>query len=184
MATDGVLQRTVTLNFTVEPADFSTYVSNSMLNVPQGENASTVITLTSKYGFNSAVALTPSWRRIAPSSLDITIQSPLTPTPESPASSVLVFSAGTGASTGNYTLDIIAESGSLKHTIGITLQILKSSIKHNATFTATISTTSSIAQAVPPTSMYLLSLLAGAFFVAVVFVNVRRHHKIEKKIRP
>jgi hypothetical protein len=177
-ATDGVLIHTAELNFTIEPSDFSVMVSSTNSHLAQGSNMSAIVTVTSTYGFNSTVKLTPSWIGDAPSNVDVTILPALIVVPGSAA---LTVSAGQHASTGNYTLRITAMNGTLAHSVNVGVEINVNATKLIA---STISTSTTTAQQMfALTSWMMLFSAIGLILVVATLVNISRLRRIEKKIR-
>lgn len=116
--------------------DFALASSPPTISVTQGGSGSANVMITSLNGFTSPVTLTASWVGTAPANVNYALTSPVTPPSGGTASSPLTITAGSGASTGSFTLRVTGASGSLTHTVDVIVQI-------TATGTATTSTTSS-----------------------------------------
>jgi len=115
--------------------DFALASSPPTISVTQGGSGSANVMITSLNGFTSPVTLTASWVGTAPANVNYALTSPVTPPSGGTASSPLTITAGSGASTGSFTLRVTGASGSLTHTVDVIVQI-------TATGTATTSTTS------------------------------------------
>jgi len=111
-----------TLTITVTP-DFALSATPPSLTVTQGGSASSSIAVSSVNGFSAPVTLTPSWFGSAPTDVTFSVTSPVTPPSGSSASSPLTVNAGASASTGTFTLRITGSSGSLTHSVDVTIVI-------------------------------------------------------------
>ena len=116
--------------------DFSVASLTPLLSVTQGGTGSATITVTSINGFSSAVTLTTSWLGAAPSDVNLALPSPVTPVLGGTASSPLMVGAGPSATIGTFTLRVIGVSGSLSHSIDITVQISAAGTTTTATTTS------------------------------------------------
>ncbi len=116
-------------------ADFSISSSASALSVTQGSNRTTTITILPLSGFNSPVDLSWSWVEATP--VHVTIAFSLS-TIGGINGGLLTFAASTSASTGNFTLRITGKSGSLSHSVDVSVAILPISISTFAVDTSPI----------------------------------------------
>ena len=122
--TSGSLTHSQAFALTVlSNSDFTMTLTPSSLTLPAGQTSSSTITVSSVNGFNSPVLLSYSWLGSAPAGVTVTVTSPITPGPGTPATSTLTVSTTSSASTGPFTLVLSGSSGSLSHTanLGVTI---------------------------------------------------------------
>jgi len=120
--TSGTLSHTTSISLTVSGApDFSISASPTSLKIAQGSSRTSIITIASQNGFNSAVILSVSSLSGVTTTLSPTS---VTPPPDGSVTSTLTVSVDASAAVGTYTLTVTGTSGSLSHTVDITLQIV------------------------------------------------------------
>ncbi|HXX73108.1 MAG TPA: hypothetical protein VEI80_05375 [Candidatus Acidoferrales bacterium] len=116
-------------------ADFALSATPTVA-VQQGQEVSIPITLTSLNGFStSSVVLTPVWIGTIPSGVNLSIASPIALSAGGTATSSLYVSASATATVGTYAVQVGGVSGSLSHTVSITIVI-------QGTAAVTVTTTS------------------------------------------
>jgi len=104
-------------------ADFALSAAPTV-SVPQGQEVSIPITLTSLNGFSSSsITMTPVWNGTIPSGVNLSIASPIALSPGGTATSSLYISTSASATVGTYTVQVGGMSGSLSHTVSITIVI-------------------------------------------------------------
>ncbi len=110
-----------TASVTTTKPDFTISASPSSLSIARGKNGYTTITVTSLNGFSSAVKLAPSG---LPRGVAYTL-SPTTITPTSGGSinSKLTLIVSSTTFPGIYTIKVTGTSGTLTHTVNITLKV-------------------------------------------------------------
>jgi len=120
-ASSGSIQRTATLNLTVQaPPDFTVSLDPDRLEVIQGQSGTTTLIITPHNGFTGTVSLSvvdpPDGItvRFNPSSLNV---------PDKTKSTVTV-EVGTSVRPGTYTLTFKASSGSIQRTATLNLTVL------------------------------------------------------------
>ena len=117
-------QTTVTVQVVKQQrADFTVAANPGTVSITTGATGSTVLTVLSKKGFNSPVALSANWQGPNPGGVSFTLQSPVTPTSGSAATSTLTITATPAAVPGTYTLIVTGSSGALLHTAQVTIVI-------------------------------------------------------------
>jgi hypothetical protein len=100
---------------------FTVSASPSSVNVQQGSNATSTITVTSQNGFNSATTVSASG---LPSGVTAAFSTnPVTPPANGSATSTLTFTASSTATTGTSTVTITGTSGSTVNTTTIALTV-------------------------------------------------------------
>ena len=104
-------------------SDFLIECDPSSLVSVQATNATSTCTVTSIDGFASAVELAGSWLGAEPSGVAYTLPTPVTPPTGRGVSSTLMISAGPGASTGRFTFEVAAKSGSTIHRTSLEVTI-------------------------------------------------------------
>lgn len=103
------------------PTDFSITASPPSLTIPQGNTATSLITIASTYGFNQPVQLTVSG---APSGVTATLNpKQVTPPQDGSTISTLTVSVDTTATPGSYTLTVTGTNDTLTHRVDIPLII-------------------------------------------------------------
>jgi len=117
--TSDSLTHSVTISLIVTAqADFTVSASPSSLTAAQGGGNTSIITVTSIYGFNAAVNLSVSG---APTGVTVMLN-PMSVTPfEGSATSTLTVSVNATATAGSYDLIVTGISGSLTHNTTVTL---------------------------------------------------------------
>ncbi len=123
--TSGSLSHSTTLALTVVATGVSDFAATSGPTVvlPAGATGTATIYITAFDGFDSQVGLAASWVNAAPADVTFNLPSPITPTVGGTATSTLTIVAGPTAPPGTYTLRVTAASGSLTHTVDVTLII-------------------------------------------------------------
>ena len=122
--TSGSLMHSQAFALTVpSSADFTITLTPTAVTMQVGATASSTVTVSSVNGFNSPVLLTYSWVGSAPTGVTVTVTSPITPAPGTPATSTLTVASTASSSTGTFTLALTGSSGSLSHAanLGVTL---------------------------------------------------------------
>ena len=146
---------TNTTSTTMTP-DFSISSSISTFALSQSANRSVTITIHPVNGFNSPVTLTASWLGSAPASITASIGSPITPVSGGTATSMLVVTAGSSASPGNFTIRVTGTSGSLTHilTPDIIVQVtnMTSTMTRSSTIVSITNSTSSMSSTLSSTT--------------------------------
>jgi hypothetical protein len=125
-AVSGDLTHSVSLTALVTPVpapDFSLSAAPPTLTLGQSSTATGSISVLSKNGFSSPVTLSGSWVTSAPTGLTFTIPGPITPLPNSTATSTLTITTSSGAPSGNYTIRITGTSSGLSHYIEISITV-------------------------------------------------------------
>ncbi|HXZ89994.1 MAG TPA: CFI-box-CTERM domain-containing protein [Candidatus Dormibacteraeota bacterium] len=135
---------TIATNSTTTGAPDFSITSSTFVKLARGGTGVAAINVTSLNGFSSAVTLSASWVGRAPAGVNLTLVSPVTPTPGSPAADSLTVTTSTNASTGTFTVQVTGTSGSLTHSAGsnITLRILQVETTSTGSTTANSTTTS------------------------------------------
>lgn len=120
--TNGTVARSLSLYLLVKPpGDFGLAVTPSSLLVVQGASVKTTVTLTSLNGFSSPVSLTFTG---LPSGLTFLFDSnPAAPPPNGVMTLGLSLSANSTAPAGIYTVMLTGTSGSLVHSVIISLKV-------------------------------------------------------------
>lgn len=139
--TSGLRSHSSTITITVNQAvarDFTVVAGPSSITITQGSSGSSVIAVLSQAGFNSPVSLTAAWQDTVPNGVSLNLPSPITPQPNTIATSTLTVSASLGSATGTYVVTVTGSSGGLVHTTQVTVQIFSSTV------TTTMSTSSSL----------------------------------------
>ncbi len=108
----------------IGPPDFSISVNPTAATVNQGDSATFTVTLTSLYGFNSAVSLSAS-NPLATASFN---PQTLTPT-ESGATSTLTLTVSDTATPGTYNINVNASGGGKGHSTPISLTITSGGLR-------------------------------------------------------
>jgi streptogramin lyase len=104
-------------------SDFLVTCDPSSLILVQDANATSTCIVNSVDGFSSAVQLAGSWLGTKPSGVAYTLPSPVTPPPGRGVSSTLIISASPTASTGAFTFQVDATSGSLSHKVNLEVTV-------------------------------------------------------------
>jgi len=108
--------------------DFAITASPSFLTIQQGGSDSSTINVTSLMDFNSAVTLSVSG---VPNGVSATFSdNSITPPPNGSVTSTLLFTTDDNAAVGTHTIKVNGASGSLKHTVDITLEITEEAYEH------------------------------------------------------
>ena len=114
--TSGTLSHTTTVSLTVTaPPDFSLSASPSTVTVAQGSNGSSTITVTPQNGFTGSVTQAASGQ---PSGVTATFS-----TNPTTSTSTLTLTASATATLGTSTITITGTSGTLSHTVQVTLTV-------------------------------------------------------------
>jgi hypothetical protein len=109
-----------TLTLQVIVTDFSVSANPTMLNIQQGASAPTTLTLGSLNGFTGTIGLSgPTITGIAYSFAPGTV----TLTAGSSGTSTFTVTVNSGFAIGNYSIIVTATTGSLSHTIRVTVQV-------------------------------------------------------------
>lgn len=105
----------------VQQQDFTLTCAPSVLGVAPGSSASTTCTVASSGGFASPVTLSC---RNAPAGVTCNFnQNPITPTPTTPASSIITINVGATTTVGTSTIQIVGTSGSLSRSADLQLTV-------------------------------------------------------------
>ncbi|HUK51278.1 MAG TPA: CFI-box-CTERM domain-containing protein, partial [Terriglobales bacterium] len=175
----GSISRSVTLTITVneaESSDFSIALGPSTITLTQGSSANSVVGVLSQNGFNAPVSLSASWQGSAPSGISYTLPSPITPLPNTIATSTLSINALAGSSVGTFTLLVTGQSGSLIHSATVTLQIAGSSV--TTTSSIMTSTTSSSTTTSAPKCFIATATFGSQLAPQVQFLRTFRDQQI------
>ena len=182
IGTGGSLSHTVSITVTVNEAetpDFTVVAEPNAISIAQGSAGNSVIAVLSQSGFSSTVALSVSWLLPAPTSVGFNLPSPITPQPNTVATSTLTVTASPGASVGTYTLKVTGSSGALIHETQITVQISGSTV---TTSRSTSSTTTS-----PPGPKCLIAtpyLILPIILVGIIIGVVLNRRRSKAKESP
>ena len=105
------------------PPDFSIGVKPQSITLQSRSSATLTLTVSSINGFNSPVKLNYSW--IDPEPIDVSVNIPgsVTPPSNSNATASIIVSAGPASTSGNYTLRVTGENGSLQRYVDIQVEI-------------------------------------------------------------
>jgi hypothetical protein len=115
---------------------FTVSASPNAVNVSQGGNASSTITVASQNGFNSATTLSLS---ALPSGVTAAFSAnPVTPPANGTATSTLTFTASATATTGTTNITVTGTSGSLVQTTTIALTVSATGGAQTAVYDATL----------------------------------------------
>ena len=117
--TGGSSVHSASVTLVVKTADFSIYSGTTKVRVKAGGNASYGLTLTPLLGFSGSVSLTVAG--LPANSSETFSLNPVTLTYPKTASSTLSVSTTNTTPVGTYTLTITGTSGSLTHSINVTL---------------------------------------------------------------
>lgn len=169
IGTGGSLSHTTSITVTVNEAetpDFTVVAGPNAISIVQGSTGNSVIAVLSQSGFSSTVTLSVSWTLPGPGGVSYNLPSPITPQPNTVATSTLTVTASSGASVGTYTLEVTGSSGALIHETQITVQISGSSV---TTSTNTSSSSSSTTTSPPPPTC----LIATATYGSTLAPNVQ-----------
>ena len=110
-----------TVKLVVKAPDFSIYSGTSVVRVKAGGNANYGLTLTPLLGFSGSVSLTVAG---VPSNSSGTFSvNPVNLTYPNSSRSTLTVSTTSTTPVGTYTLTITGTSGSLTHSINVTLKV-------------------------------------------------------------
>jgi len=120
--TGGGKTHSVQISLTVTAApDFSISASPSSLTIVQGESGTSTITITSANGFNSAVSLSISG---LPTGVTASFSpTSVTPPPDGSATSTLTINVDASTATGTYQLTVTGTSGTLEHSVTVSLTV-------------------------------------------------------------
>ncbi len=177
IGTGGSLSHTTSITVTVneaETSDFTVVAGPNAISIGQGATGTSVIAVLSQSGFSSTVALSASWLLPGPAGVSFNLPSPITPQPNTVATSTLTVTASPGASTGTYTLDLIGSSGALIHKTPITVQISGSAVT-----TSTSSSSSSTSTSPPaPTCLIATATYGSTMAPDVQFLRSFRDRQI------
>ncbi len=125
--TSGKLSHSVStfLQVTSPPApDFLISANPSSLSITQGSSGSSTITITSIGGFSGTVSLADTITPGSANSPTLTLNpNRVTLLSGGTASTVLTVNTTSGTGLGNYTIVVLATSGSVSHTVSISLMV-------------------------------------------------------------
>ncbi len=120
----GVSTNTATTSTSGVP-DFSVSSSPSTFTFAQGSNRTVTITVTPLNGLNSPVDFSWSWVESAPTHVSISFSSN---TIGGVNGGLLTIAAGSSSSTGNFTLRITGKSGTISHSVDVSIEMIPISI--------------------------------------------------------
>ncbi len=152
-----IIQVTAAATTTTSTAlpDFTLSSSTGTIAIIQGSSGSATITVGSLNAFSSPVSLTPSWVGTAPAGVTFTITSPIAPPSGGLSTSPVSVNAASTATTGSFTLRVTGNSGSLTHSVDITIQV-------TAGAPPTTATTGSVTTAPPGPSCLIATATYGS----------------------
>jgi hypothetical protein len=119
--TSGTLVHSATVKLVVKAPDFSISSGTSLLRIKPGGTAKYALTITPLTGFSGSVSLTVAG--LPSNSSGAFSPNPVTLTYPKTSSSTLTVSTTTSVPAGTYTLTITGTSGSLTHSITVTLVV-------------------------------------------------------------
>lgn len=164
----GTLEHNVTIPLTiieVKPTpptpDFTTTASPTTLIIEQGRSNTSVITVTSVNGFDKPVDLAVTSEPVL--GVNATLNPfAVIPMPDSFAVSILILDIASNATTGTYNITATGTSGSLQHSVNITLTITAPPVPPAPDFSVNASqTTLTIEQGDEASSTIIVTSLRG-----------------------
>ena len=154
------------------PGDFTISANPNAIILSQGASSACTISVESINGFNSTVSFTGSWLTPSPVGLSFVPPHPITPSPGTNASSQLVLVGNLDASTGSFKLRITGTTGSISHTINVTVQVqvatISSTTINRTSSSSTLTTDFSI---MLPSTMSLSQGTTAAVQVSVTSID-------------
>ena len=128
VGTSGSLSHAVNIlvQVMVSGGDFSVSISPATINVIQGSQTTSTVTLQASGTFSSPVTLTTT--AVNGLSLSFTASPMLVPLAGTAAAQLIVSVAGS-TPTGTYTIPIIATSGSLSHSTSLTVTVIRAGLQ-------------------------------------------------------
>jgi hypothetical protein len=175
IATSGSLSHSTSFNVTVIPAglqDFAIGVSLATILINQGGSRTATISVYSENAFSSSVSLSASWSGMAPDGVTVNLDGPVTPLPNTVASSTLTITPSLTSTTGSYLLQVTGFSGLLVHTANVTIQVTSSSTTSGSTITS-VSGTSTSGTSTSPSGAAPACLIATATYGSEVAPEVQ-----------
>lgn len=112
--------------FTVLKPDFTISANPTSLNIRLGSSNTTIITINSINGFSGTITLSATISPQTKQSPSLTLSSStVAVSPGAPATILLTVTTKGGTQTGNYTVTVSANSGSLSHTLTVPVSVVE-----------------------------------------------------------
>jgi hypothetical protein len=163
--------------------DFSIDLSPTSVSVIEGSSATATITVTSLYGFTSAVTLSASWVGTPPPNVYLDypgfqIDNPsVTPPPDGTARTTLTVTPASGVYAGIFTLSVTGTSGVLSHDMFLEVKYVSATTAHSRatrhiTMTPMTATYVAASEELPTTSLFAVEplIILGLTFIVAATV--------------